>query len=230
MAQCGTFFQTFYYGKACSLGLKSTGKSPSIKIGELVVSKSTNIIHIAAGHDGVHAVLVNEDGGVYFVGTARRGEDGDTLKNRRQPKAVKPKKIIKLENEMVVHASCNNGTSAFVTTTGKLIMFGKDTAHCDASGHVTELLEQHITKVSLGKAHCVALNNRGQIFSFGLNNKGQCGHLKGKGIVSTWAANNLGMDTKSAKSSSKTDIDSMCDVDETVHPRQNFFFCTLFSD
>lgn len=179
-----------------------------------MVSKSTNIVHIAIGHDGIHAVLVNEDGTVYFVGTARRGEDGDTLKNRRQPKAVKPKKIQKLETEIIVHASCNNGTSAFVTTTGKLIMFGKDTAHCDATGHVTELLEQHITKVSLGKAHCVALNNRGQIFSFGLNNKGQCGHLKSKGVVSNWATNNLGIDMKNAKSASKTDIDSMCDIDD----------------
>lgn len=114
--------------------MKTTGKSPSIKITELVVSKSSNIIHIAVGHDGIHAILVNEDGTVYFTGTARRGEDGDSSKNRRQPKAVKPKKINKLDSQVIVHASCNNGTSALVTTTGKLVMFGKDTAHCDASG------------------------------------------------------------------------------------------------
>lgn len=77
---------------------------------------------------------MNEDGTVYFTGTARRGEDGDSSKNRRQPKAVKPKKINKLDSQVIVHASCNNGTSALVTTTGKLVMFGKDTAHCDASG------------------------------------------------------------------------------------------------
>lgn len=59
-------------------------------------------------------------------------------------------------------------------------MFGKDTAHCDSSGFVTELLDQQITRVALGKAHCVALNTKGQLFTFGLNNKGQCGRLKGK--------------------------------------------------
>lgn len=68
------------------------------------------------------------------TGTARRGEDGDTSKNRRQPKAVKPKKLSKIDSHFIVHASCNNGTSAFVTKSGKLIMFGKDTAHCDSSG------------------------------------------------------------------------------------------------
>lgn len=78
---------------------------------------------------------------------------------------------------------------------------------------MTDLHEQHITKVSLGKAHCVALNNRGQIFSFGLNNKGQCGHLKGKGAAAALASSNT--DTKNMKSSSnKNDMDSMCDVDE----------------
>lgn len=59
-------------------------------------------------------------------------------------------------------------------------MFGKDTAHCDSSGYVSELREQHITRVALGKAHCVALNSKGHLFTFGLNNKGQCGRPKSK--------------------------------------------------
>lgn len=79
-----------------------------------------------------------------------------------------------------MHASCNNGTSALVTNTGKLIMLGKDTTHCDSNGFVTDILDQHITKVALGKAHTVALNSKGQIFTFGMNNKGQCGRPKGK--------------------------------------------------
>lgn len=115
-------------------------------------------------------------------GTARRGEDGDSSKNRRQPKAVKPKKITKVEGHFIVHASCNNGTSALVTNTGKLIMLGKDTTHCDSNGFVTDILDQHITKVALGKAHTVALNSKGQVYTFGMNNKGQCGRPKGKGM------------------------------------------------
>ena len=32
-----------------------------------------------------------------------------------------------------------------------------------------------VTSVALGKAHGVLLTNKGHIYTFGLNNKGQCG-------------------------------------------------------
>lgn len=176
----GSNGKVFYFGKAVSLGLKSVGKSPTLKMTELIISKVASITNIALGHDGVHALLVNEDGGVYFTGSARRGEDGDSSKNRRQPKAVKPKKITKIDGHFVVQASCNNGTSAFVTKAGKLVMLGKDTTYCDSFGFVTALYDQTITKVALGKAHCVALNSKGHLITFGLNNKGQCGRVSAK--------------------------------------------------
>lgn len=99
----------YYYGKSAALGLKSIGKTPTLKITEMIISKVANIVHVAIGHDGIHAILVNDDGTVYFAGTARRGEDGDTSKNRRQPKAVKPKKLAKIDSHFIVNASCNNG-------------------------------------------------------------------------------------------------------------------------
>lgn len=214
--------KVYYYGKAAALGLKSIGKTPSMKPIELIVAKTSNIVHATIGHDGIHAILVNDDGNVFFTGTARRGEDGDTSKNRRQPKAVKPKKITKTEGHFIVHASCNNGTSALVTNTGKLIMLGKDTMHCDASGYVTDIVDQHVTKVALGKAHCVALNTKGQIFTFGMNNKGQCGRFKGKATVAPFTQDS---DSKHGSLSStagdkeggsghKFVATSMCDFDE----------------
>jgi hypothetical protein len=42
-------------------------------------------------------------------------------------------------------------------------------------GHVTDLKDFVVTQVALGKAHAVALTNKGRIFTFGINNKGQCG-------------------------------------------------------
>lgn len=205
--------QVYYYGKSVALGLKSIGKTPTLKITELIVSKLANIIQVAIGHDGVHAILVNDDGTVYFAGTARRGEDGDTSKNRRQPKAVKPKKLNKLDSHFIVSAACNNGTSAFVTKNGKLIMFGKDTAHCDVSGFVTELLDEHITRVAVGKAHCVAVNTKGHLFTFGLNNKGQCGRTKGKEHLSHTATNNS-MDMSEQIQSYKYEASTICDCDD----------------
>ena len=38
-----------------------------------------------------------------------------------------------------------------------------------------DLKDVGIQSISLGKAHAVALNNKGQIYTFGINNKGQCG-------------------------------------------------------
>lgn len=209
----GSNGKVFYYGKATSIGLKSIGKSPTLKMTELIISKIANISQISIGHDGLHALLINDDGTVYFVGSSRRGEDGDSSKNRRQPKAVKPKKITKIDGHFIVNVSCNNGTSAFVTRNGKLIMFGKDTTHCDAAGLVTDLSDEHITKVSLGKANCVALNSKGHLYTFGLNNKGQCARQFNKE-----KENYLSMETSSdVKSMDKFKPDvfnNMCDPDE----------------
>lgn len=243
----GSNGKVYYYGKSSALGLKSMGKTPSMKPIELLVSKPSNIIHATMGHDGMHAILINDDGSVYFagtlnqrkkiipqikliqiinffaiIGTSRRGEDGDpTTKNRRQPKAVKPKKIPKMDSYDMVHASCNNGTSALVTNTGKLIMLGKDTSHCDSNGFVTDIMNQHVTKVALGKAHTVVLNNQGEIFTFGMNNKGQCGRSKGK--TTQYATEvDFGVKPHQAQSSSsanpvgtlKFDVANMCDFEE----------------
>lgn len=167
--------KAFFYGKAAALGLKSVSKTPTLKPVEMIVSKTASVSQVAIGHDGFHALLVCDDGSAYFSGIARRGEDGDSSKNRRQPKASKPRKFAKLEDHFVVQVACNIGTSAFVTKTGKLMLYGKDTTHCDATGLVTDLSDQHISRVALGKAHCVAVNAKGQLFTFGINNKGQCG-------------------------------------------------------
>jgi len=56
-----------------------------------------------------------------------------SAKGRRQPKAVKPKKMIRLESKNIVYAACNNGSSAVLTKDGALYMFGKDTSHCHQS-------------------------------------------------------------------------------------------------
>lgn len=124
----GSNGKVYYYGKGASLGLKAVGKNPSLKLNEIIISKTTNFTQVSVGHDGVHALLLNEDGTVYFageirniremcvdltidlcLGTARRGEDGEQSKNRRQLKAVKPKKVSRIDGYFVTHISCNNG-------------------------------------------------------------------------------------------------------------------------
>lgn len=198
--------KVYYYGKGASLGLKSLIKSPSLKLSELTISKVSKIVQASLGHDGLHTLLLSDDGSVFFAGTVRRGEDGEISK-RRLLKPTKPKRISRLDNHYIVHVSSNNGTSAFVTKTGKLIMFGKDTSFCDSHGIVTQLQDQHIIKIAMGKAHAIALNSKGQIFSFGVNNKGQCGR-------SFTSKDKAMSDEYFALKSEKPQQTFLCDIDD----------------
>ncbi|XP_025833228.1 E3 ubiquitin-protein ligase MYCBP2-like, partial [Agrilus planipennis] len=167
--------KVLYCGKASSLGIKQT-RIRNGKWSELVLTKAPKVTHVAVGHDGLHAILLTEDGSVFFAGTARRGEDGDQNKIRRQPKPTKPKKMIKVDGHFVVYAACNSGSTALVTRDGELLMFGKDNSHTDHStGLVCNLKGEFIVQVALGKAHAVVLTSKGQVYTFGINNKYQCG-------------------------------------------------------
>ena len=44
------------------------------------------------------------------------------------------------------------------------------------------LKDVHIVNIALGKAHGLALSDKGNVYSFGINNKGQCGR---DGLVSS---------------------------------------------
>ncbi|XP_050038840.1 E3 ubiquitin-protein ligase MYCBP2 [Dermacentor andersoni] len=164
-----------YTGNAQSLGIKQTGTAAD-KWAELPITKCPKMTECSVGHDGTHALLVSENGAVFFVGAARRGEDGDVGKGRRQPKPMKPKKMLKMEGHFVVASACNNGTSALVTRSGELFLFGKDSSHADRmTGLVTGLKDVAVSQVALGKAHVVALTTDGRIYTFGINHRGQCG-------------------------------------------------------
>lgn len=43
------------------------------------------------------------------------------------------------------------------------------------AGLVSDLKDVHVSQVALGKAHAVVLSNKGAVYTFGINNKGQCG-------------------------------------------------------
>lgn len=73
------FTQILYTGNAQSLGIKQTGTAAD-KWAELPITKCPKMTECSVGHDGTHALLVSENGAVFFVGAARRGEDGDVGK------------------------------------------------------------------------------------------------------------------------------------------------------
>lgn len=68
-------------GKSSSLGMKpSPDENSSNRWCELALPKCPDIAQCATGHEGQHAILVDASGTAYFVGMARRGEDGDLCK------------------------------------------------------------------------------------------------------------------------------------------------------
>ncbi|XP_075447064.1 E3 ubiquitin-protein ligase MYCBP2 isoform X9 [Ascaphus truei] len=168
----------YYTGKYQSLGIKQGGPS-SGKWVELPITKSPKIVQFSVGHDGSHALLTADDGSVFFTGTASKGEDGESTKSRRQSKPYKPKKMIKMEGRVVINTACNNGSSSVITKDGELYMFGKDAIYSDSSNLVTDLKGHLLTQVAMGKAHTCALTKKGEVWTFGVNNKGQCGRDTG---------------------------------------------------
>ncbi|XP_077200064.1 E3 ubiquitin-protein ligase MYCBP2 isoform X19 [Paroedura picta] len=168
----------YYTGKYQSLGIKQGGPSAG-KWVELPITKSPKIVQFSVGHDGSHALLVAEDGSVFFTGSASKGEDGESTKSRRQSKPYKPKKIIKMEGKIVVYTACNNGSSSVVSKDGELYMFGKDAIYSDSTSLVTDLKGHFATQVAMGKAHTCVLMKNGEVWTFGVNNKGQCGRDTG---------------------------------------------------
>ncbi|VDH90727.1 E3 ubiquitin-protein ligase MYCBP2, partial [Mytilus galloprovincialis] len=219
--------KVLYTGRSQALGIKQGGPSQG-KWGELPITKSPKIVQISTGHEGQHALLVSEDGSLFFVGTPKRGEDGDasSSKARRQPKAVKPKKIIRMESmsKHVVYTACNNGSSGILTKEGEVYIFGKDTTHCDhATGQVTDLKDTVATQIALGKAHAVVLTDRGQVYTFGINNKGQCGRdfLPGGAVKE---ANNVTM----AEEEEETEVeDGICPDGKHKWKRDQCMVCTV---
>ena len=186
---CTNSGKLHYTGKASALGQKNNPSARSNNDAnvncnleskcnwpELFVCEGAVITQFFVGHDGHHAILLSEEGAAYFVGTSKRGEDGDSGKMRRQNKSCRPKRMANMEGEYVVNAAVNHATTALVTRQGELYMFGKDTAYVDTqTGLVTELQGIPIQSVALGKAHAVALTSKGFVYTFGINNKGQCG-------------------------------------------------------
>ncbi|KAL2081752.1 hypothetical protein ACEWY4_023605 [Coilia grayii] len=168
----------YYTGKYQSLGIKQGGPSAG-KWVELPITKSPKIVQFSVGHDGSHALFVAEDGSVFFTGLASKGEDGETTKSRRQPKPYKPKKMVKLESKMAIYTACNNGSSSIITKDGELYMFGKDAIYSDSTCQVADLKGHFVTQVAMGKAHTCALTKSGEVWTFGVNNKGQCGRDTG---------------------------------------------------
>lgn len=60
-----------------------------------------------------------------------------------------------------------------------LIFFLSYSRHLFFVGQVTDLKGHFVTQVAMGKAHTCVLTKNGEVWTFGVNNKGQCGRDTG---------------------------------------------------
>ncbi|XP_046440285.1 E3 ubiquitin-protein ligase MYCBP2-like isoform X2 [Daphnia pulex] len=210
-----------YQGKASSLGLKTVGElvhnqeQTSNRWYELPLPKSPSIVRCATGHDGLHAVFLGADGTAFFAGLAKRGEDGDLTKHRRQQKSSRPKRFSSIEGKVVVDIACNNGSSAMVTKDGELFLFGKDSTYCESTSGRLLGIKDRIVKVALGKAHGVTLTDKGVVYTFGINNKGQCGRDLFSSSQAKQSENNSQLQSTTLLSACKEPIDDEIESEDS---------------
>lgn len=177
--------KVYYTGSSLSLGIRHSFSFGKWSL--LTIPKPVKIDQIAVGHEGGHALLLSNDGTVFFVGTAKRGEDGDNSLPQSCHRLNKPcrvKKFAKLIPNIVPEfVACNYGTSSIVSKSGELYLFGKDTRmlDTDTNGLVSIEAKYKIKAIALGKAHALMLTKAGQVLTCGFSNKGQCGLEQGGG-------------------------------------------------
>ncbi|XP_033112056.1 E3 ubiquitin-protein ligase MYCBP2-like [Anneissia japonica] len=219
--------KVMFAGKAHSLGMKREGQGAT-KWTPLTIQKSPKIVQCAVGHEGHHALMVADDGAVYFTGLARRGEDGDQVKGQRNAKPNKPKKVLKMDGKHTVFAACNSGSSAMVTKEGELYMFGKDTQEVDSNtGLVTELKDTPVLQVALGKQHTCILTKAGVVWTSGINKRGQCGRGPPPGQASKEGAVVLPAEEEVEEEEVDKDDEPMCDH-EWKH--EQCMICTICNE
>ncbi|XP_065222944.1 E3 ubiquitin-protein ligase MYCBP2 isoform X3 [Planococcus citri] len=170
--------KVLYNSKLGNQNLRAPGTRSNQCWVELICPKMSTVKQCVIGNDGSIGLLVYNDGSVYFIGFARRGEDGENGAVRRQCNQIKPRKMTRMDGKNVVYAACNHGSTALVTDKGELFMFGKDAIHCDpGTGYVSDLKHVRVRSVALGKVHVVVLTDKGHVYTFGYNGRGQCGRF-----------------------------------------------------
>lgn len=66
-----------------------------------------------------------------------------------------------------------------VLTNIVVVIFGRMKVFPLFSGQVSDLKGHFVTQVAMGKAHTCVLTKNGEVWTFGVNNKGQCGRDTG---------------------------------------------------
>lgn len=137
-----------------------------------------HVTHVACGSGDAHTLCVTDQGKVFSWGDGdygklgRGGSDGSKT----------PKLIDKLQDEVIVKVYCGAHFSLALTKDGRVYSWGKGDGW--RLGHSTdehvrfpkiiESLEgKHVTSLSLGSSHVLALTSDEEVYGWGKNDYGQ---------------------------------------------------------
>lgn len=145
---------------------------------QVTAMNGQKVVHAACGSGDAHTLCVTDQGKVYSWGDGdygklgRGGSDGSKV----------PKQIDSLQDEVVVKVYCGAHFSLALTKDGRVYSWGKGDGW--RLGHATdehirfpklvESLEgKHISTLSLGSSHVLALTSEEEVYGWGKNDYGQ---------------------------------------------------------
>jgi alpha-tubulin suppressor-like RCC1 family protein len=176
------------------------------------LSKYT-IYTVACG--GSHTVAATEEGKIYAWGNNRNGQLGSAPTETKQVR-YKPKSIKLREDFACAQVACGRQHSAILSVQGYLLTFGG--GKYGRLGHGPSAIRENnwdqgvsksvvyqprvvkhgprrtpliVHQVACGDFHTVALDTRGDVYTFGKNADGQCGHGTPHNYVSPRAVESL---------------------------------------
>lgn len=166
--------KVYYCGNSQNIGLPQTNSLD--KWSQLEFPKPVKIVQIAVGHESNHALMMGEDGSLFFVGVGFNGQDGFAGPHRCQkPYKVKKFRTVSM-SDFVIFAACNQNFSSVVNSSGELYLYGRDTLDYKYGKDYPFLKNYPIKSISFGKAHMLILYSDGFVVTRLFTQKCLYGH------------------------------------------------------
>ena len=136
-----------------------------------------------------HSIFLSRTGEVYSCGANAKGQLGDG----QLTSSALPKLVPGLQNRPIVKIACGAEHTLICTVGGSVYAWGCNTHGQLGVGDTTTRLRPELLRslraakashIACGKSHSACISLRGDLFSWGSNMSGQCGHGEDKVVPS----------------------------------------------